>query len=103
MSRCRSKKVKKPSMEQLTIRRLTIEANNHQRDMCERREHYQKQLQKKNTTIQNLKEQCDALIDLVTVLSAKMDQHGIDYYAVTWERHDGDTYFEDDMEDDHEA
>ena len=78
MSRCRNKKVKKPSMEQLTIRRLTIEANNHQRDMCERREHYQKQLQKKNTTIQNLKEQRDALIDLVTLLSAKMDQHGID-------------------------
>ena len=65
-------------MEQLTIRRLTIEANNHQRDMCERREHYQKQLQKKNTTIQNLKEQRDALIDLVTLLSAKMDQHNID-------------------------
>ena len=78
MSRCRNKKVKKPSMEQLTIRRLTIEANNHQRDMCERREHYQKQLQKKNTTIQNLKEQRDALIDLVTLLSAKMDQHNID-------------------------
>ena len=75
MSRCKNKKVKKPAMEQLTIRRLTIEANNHQRDMCERREHYQKQLQKKNTTIQNLKEQRDALNDLVTLLSAKMDQH----------------------------
>ena len=25
---------------------------------------------------------------------------GIDYYAVTLERHDGDTYFEEDMEDD---
>ena len=99
MSRCRNKKVKNPSMEQLTIRRLTIEATNHQRDMCERREHYQKQLQKKNTTIQNLKEQRDALIDLVTLLSAKMDQHNIDYCAMSLERHDGDTYFEEDAED----